>query len=790
MKKLLLLTLASVLCTFASFAFVAPIEGPAGVCLGSTTALTDSVTGGTWTSSNTVVATVGLSSGIVSGVATGTAYITYTAGGSYATLLFTVSSAPAGITSASGLFNECVGSTQNFADATPGGTWSSTYSFIASVGSTGVVTGVSTGTSIVYYSTGPGCAASAIDTVEATATSPISGLSTVCLSSTTTLTDAIGGGTWSSSNTLNATVSSSGVVSGVSAGTAIISYGVSGVCGVVYVTKTMTVIGAVTAGTISGPSAVCAGSTISLSDAAPGGTWTSSSTTIARVSGSGVVTGVSSGTAYISYTVTSSCGSAYTTASVVVSGSATPDSVYGPSTVCTGSTITLSDLTPGGVWTSSNTVVATISGGVVSGLSAGTTIITYTTTNACGTGYRTKLVTVISTTVPGSISGATSVMVSLTTPLTDVGGLTGGTWTSSNTSIATVDPITGVVTGVALGACTITYTVVGCSGSAYTTAPMTVVALNMISGNVNFPGVAYYGQVKVWLITYNPGTFTLTAVDSTIVNSSGTTAYYQFLTAGTDSFRMKAAVMDSAFGGMTGYTPTYHISHFYWHDADVLWHTAGTVDAGQDINMQYGVVTPGPGFISGNVMAGANKQTVTYIPSVGLKMYCIDAATGTMVQQTTTDASGNYTMSNLVVGKSYYIHPEDGGYFTTDYPSFTITTSSPTASSISFLQHTLSHTITPVGAEVVNNRFTTASVAAYPNPTSGKLNIQWQEPTAEKASVTITDITGRDVFKSSIDMNQGSGVNQLDLSGLTTGLYMINIKSAAINYNSKIQVQK
>jgi uncharacterized protein YjdB len=789
MKKFLLFTLTLVFCTFASFAiFLPPITGTPGACAGSTSALTDSVSGGTWTSGNTAVATVGLSTGDVTAVAAGTAVITYSAGGSYVTLLFTVSTAPGSITSGTGLFNECVGTTLTLSNATLGGTWTSFMGSVASIGSSsGVVTGLSAGTSIIHYTMGPGCYATAIDTVNATAVAAITGLSTVCLASTTTLTDATSGGAWSSSNTSVATVSSAGVVTGVTAGTAIISYGVSGICGLAYATKTITVIGVVTAGTITGPTAVCVGSTITLSDAAPGGTWTSSSTATATVSSSGIVSGRSGGSVNITYTVTSSCGSAFTTAAITVDKSATPDSVYGPSTVCSGSTITLSDLTTGGAWSSSNSAVATVSGGVVTGVAAGTAYITYSVTNSCGTGYRTHLVTVNTTTAPGTISGASTVMVSLTTGLTDIGGLSGGTWTSSNTSVATVNPATGVVTGVATGTCIITYSVSGCSGLAYATAPMTVIAANIISGNVNFPGVSYYGQVKVWLITYNPGTFDLQAVDSTVVMSTGTTAYYQFLGQPTDSFRMKAQAMDSAYIGMTGYTPTYHLSHFYWHDADVLYHTTATVDAGQDINMQYGIVTPGPGFISGNVMSGANKSTVTYIPSVGLKMYCIDASTGVMVQQTTTDVSGNYTMNNLVVGKSYYIHPELGGYLTTDYPPIALTS---TTSGASFLQHTLSHTITPVTSTVVNNKFATASVIAYPNPTSGKLNIKWQEPTAEQATVIISDITGREIFKSTFDMAQGSGNAQINLSELTNGLYMISVKSAAINYNNKIQVQK
>lgn len=60
-------------------------------------------------------------------------------------------------------------------------------------------------------------------------------------------------------------------------------------------------------------------------------------------------------------------------------------SISGPSSLCVGSTITLSDITAGGVWSSLNSAVATIgSTGIVTGTGSGTTTISYTESNACG----------------------------------------------------------------------------------------------------------------------------------------------------------------------------------------------------------------------------------------------------------------------------------------------------------------------------------------------------------------------------------------------------------------------
>lgn len=85
-----------VLATTASVFGLSPFTGVLDVCEGSTTALSHSSAGGTWTSASPSTATVGSSSGIVGGVAAGTSTITYSFGGScYTTGVVTVNTRPA-----------------------------------------------------------------------------------------------------------------------------------------------------------------------------------------------------------------------------------------------------------------------------------------------------------------------------------------------------------------------------------------------------------------------------------------------------------------------------------------------------------------------------------------------------------------------------------------------------------------------------------------------------------------------------------------------------------------------
>ncbi len=195
----------------------------------------------------------------------------------------------------------------------------------------------------------------------------ITGTTSVCPGSVTHLSDATSGGVWSgdSDNTV-ATVSGTGIVSGVASGTANISYTVGSCSAGIAVTVTALA-------PITGTTTLCGGSITTLSDATAGGVWSSSNTSVATVSGTGVVTGVTTGTTNISYTL----GSCYMTLVVTVSG--TLSSITGTTAICTGATTHLSDATSGGVWSSDNTAIATVSGtGIVYGISRGTANISPT----------------------------------------------------------------------------------------------------------------------------------------------------------------------------------------------------------------------------------------------------------------------------------------------------------------------------------------------------------------------------------------------------------------------------
>jgi uncharacterized protein YjdB len=429
----------------------ASITGVGTVCPGATTLLSSTTPGGSWTSNNNTLATVS-GIGLVTGVAAGNPVISYTLAGCSATTIVTVNPLPAAI---AGPGSVCVNSSVTLTDASTGGAWSSSNTAIGSVSATGVVTGVSSGAINISYTMPTGCFVVKGFTVNPIP-SAITGSNNVCVGLTTALSNAIAGGAWTSSNTAFASVSVTGVVTGVASGSPVITYTLPGGC-----LTTLPITVNANPAAITGANNVCVGLNTSLGDPTTGGTWSSSNPAAGSISGTGVVSGIAAGNTTITYSLATGC---INTKAFTVN--ALPSAIAGASTVCAGSSTTLSSTPVGGTWTSSNTSWATVgsASGVVAGVAAGAPNITYTLPTGC---IAQTPITVNPT--PVAITGSNTVCTGLTTTLADA--TTGGAWSSSDLTIATIGSGTGVVTGVASGTVVMTYTLpAGCTA----VLPMTV----------------------------------------------------------------------------------------------------------------------------------------------------------------------------------------------------------------------------------------------------------------------------------------------------------------------------
>ena len=320
---------------------VPAISGSATVCNNAQTLLSNTLSGGVYSISNSSVATIGQNAGLVSGLNAGTAVVSYTVTNTNgctatATLPFTVLAAPAASVSANGSTSFCQGASLTL-------TSSAGTSYAWNTGATTPsITTTAGGTYSVTVTAANGCSAQSQNMILAVNALPTvattTGSATVCSNGTTLLGNTTGGGVWSSSNAALATVNpTSGVVTGVAAGALDINYTVTSSSGCSAVSsKPMTVI-TPTAATIgaSGTATICQGSNVTLTASSSSSyLWSTGATTQS-------ITVAQSGP-YSVTTVNNGCTAASATTTVtVVNPPVASISANGLTALCSGGTVTL-----------------------------------------------------------------------------------------------------------------------------------------------------------------------------------------------------------------------------------------------------------------------------------------------------------------------------------------------------------------------------------------------------------------------------------------------------------------
>ncbi len=518
-----------------------------------------------WSSSETDVATVD-SNGKVTALGVGKAMVTVTTedGGKTATCIVTVN--PISVTSVSldqTSLTMTVGDSQSLtATVSPSNatdksvSWSSNKTTVATVSSTGEVTAKTAGSAIITVTTTDGgkkatCSITVNEktvsvtgvSLDKTSLSMIEGDSfaltaTVLPSNATNKSVA-----WSSSNTSIATVSSSGLVTAKSVGTATITVKTedgekTATCSVTVKAKTISVTGVIlnkSTLTLTEGESQSLIATVTPSNASNKEvSWSTSNPFVATVSSSGIVTAKATGTTTITVKTsdgakTATCKVTVTAATVAVTGVSLSVSSYTikvNSSLQLHATITPSNATDQSVtWSSSNTSVATVScDGLVSPKGVGTTTITVKTNDGGKTA--TCVITVEEVTV--SVTSVSLNQSSLSMLVGDSQVLTATVlpsnasnknvaWSSSNTSIATVSS-TGRVTAISPGSATIIVTTEngGKTASCRVTVTQPVTSVSLNKSNLSMT----VGDSETLIATVLPSN----ATDKSITWSSSNTA--------------------------------------------------------------------------------------------------------------------------------------------------------------------------------------------------------------------------------------------------------------------------
>jgi hypothetical protein len=298
---------------------------------------------------------------------------------------------------------------------------------------------------------------------------------------------------------------------------------------------------------------------------------------------------------------------------------------------------------------------------------------------------------------------------------------------------------------------------------------------NVIEGFISWDTAATNASLtsfRVYLIQHDASANTLTAVDSQVV--SGYMPFYSFSGHPAGSYRTKAAVM----AGSPAYSylvPTYHDSSLYWSNAQVINHT-GAMSVANHIWMKNGVNTGGPGFIGGNISAGANKGTGVGIPGI---MVALLTPSGQTLKYTYTDVNGDYSFNNLPAG-SYTVFPEALNYITIEATNVQVTLAQPSITALDFKQTPTHIKLIPSG---ISDLPKADLFSLFPNPANSTVAIRFADGHSGKVVISLTDVTGRQVM---VKESDARSTEQLSVSQLQSGIYFITVATDKATHTQKI----
>ncbi len=222
----------------APASYAGTITGVDSLCVGVVTTFVSSVAGGTWVSGNPVIATINSATGVAGGVSSGVVDVYYIMSGvcgtDTASNAVVVSDIPLAGT-ITGADSMCAGAVTVLSTSVAGGFWTTSTGTLATVSSSGTAGATAAGTAAISYTVTNLCGSATathfirIDALPDAGT--ITGQDSVCPGATVALTATVSGGNWLSKNPAMASVSASGLATGIMPGTDTVLYIVTNPCG-------------------------------------------------------------------------------------------------------------------------------------------------------------------------------------------------------------------------------------------------------------------------------------------------------------------------------------------------------------------------------------------------------------------------------------------------------------------------------------------------------------------------------------------------------------------------------
>lgn len=575
---------------------------------------------------------------------------------------------------------------------------------------------------------------------------------------------------------------------------------------------------------ITGTLALCESNNVILSTTnnVPGGSWSSSNTSVAAFGGTSnntaVINGASAGTSIITHTG----GTCTVTATVTVNP--VPTAITGPTQICLGGSAVLASTPAGGTWSSSNAAVATVTSGTVNALTVGTSNITYMFMPSC---RAITTITVNSLPALQTVTGGGSFCASGSgLPVSITGSETGVNYSLYN-GASLVTTVAGTGSAINFGTFTApgTYTVLATNTTTTCTRTMTGSATIIVTAPV-VPSVSMSSTAPATLCSGTLVTYTATPVNG------GVTPTYNWyingvLAGGTNTYTYAPANGDVVSvtlrpGGIcvapdtAVASQTIIVNPLATPDVTISVAPGNPSCLGSPVTFSATPISGGtaPSYRwTKNGINVATGPTYTYTPAMGDVVYCmitsnylcrsVDTALSTSITMM-TQASASLPVVSIAVAPGTTIAPgsmvvfnatKTGGTALVTYQWHVNGSQIPGATNATWSTNTLVNgdivtckvtntdpcanftlksvviTTTTTGIAGVN---TTTGMAIVPNPNTGSFSLVGNVD-GNVATIRVTNLVGQVVYSQVVKTDGGELNAAIFIPELANGMYLLNV---------------
>lgn len=238
---------------------------------------------------------------------------------------------------------------------------------------------------------------------------------------------------------------------------------------------------------------------------------------------------------------------------------------------------------------------------------------------------------------------------------------------------------------------------------------------------------------------------------------------------------------------------TYGTSFTTWQDATTIQHGC-VVDETKNIDVKQFFALPGfgtgTGVMTGTVIQGNGfgqkpdgssfKPTAPGNPIGGIVVKGGRNPGGQMFTQTTTGADGTYTLSGLpdnAAGTDYFVQVDIPGLDTNGTYHRVISQTNNLYTSLDFVVDSMY--VNPINNSVGINDINAIEhqLAVYPNPTTDKININFELKSTSSVKIELFDITGSTIktLMNQSTLSANKYKESFPLSDMTSGMYFIKL---------------